>query len=149
MLVNGQSPNVRYISLDGSYDDKTTTIGFEHEFAQFRGDALEGLSHLRIGHSQAVSSGLGFALETDACNALELVSPPFMVRTLETAPIPHPSDVSILDIAIRRRLKELVAGRPRIDQFIEGLRADPGAEFRASRSPSLLQKRNSEYGGIL
>jgi hypothetical protein len=129
MLVNGQSPNVRYTRLDGLHGDKTTTIGFEHEFAQFRGDALEGLSHLRIGRSQAVSSGLGFALETDACNVIELVSPPFMVRTLETAPIPHPSDVSILDLTIRRRLKELVAGRPRIDQFIEGLRADPGLNF--------------------
>jgi hypothetical protein len=126
--VNGE--NIRDIGSHGSPSLKSTTVGFEHEFAQFHGGMLEGLSHMRIGDSKGISPSMpGFALETDADNVLELISPPFTIKALRTVPIPDPRDVHRLATEIRQCLHELVAKRPQLGHFIECLREEAGLSF--------------------
>lgn len=96
-------------------DQKThgfTTVGFEHEFAQFSGDnPLKGLTHVEVADSGLTLdyTGLPFHLETDADDALELVSPPFVVDTEVGSPTPKAEDVAKIDQAIKSDLASRVA----------------------------------------
>jgi len=87
-----------------------TTVGFEHEFAQ-TGKArvdnpLRGLTHVEVATSAETMpyTGLDFRLETDADDALELVSPPFVVDTLQGSPTPNPDDIRKIDQLINSDL---------------------------------------------
>jgi len=63
-----------------------------------------------------------FKLETDAANALELVSPPFLIKTLSNSMIPDPADVEKVDSIIRTSLLEL-SGKETIDGMLKGFEA--------------------------
>lgn len=66
---------------------KYTTVGFEWDIAvtaEHSSEApnlLQGLSHVELAESDFALNGLHYILETDAGNVLELVTPPFFLRT--------------------------------------------------------------------
>ncbi|WP_248925527.1 hypothetical protein [Paenibacillus hamazuiensis] len=97
-----------------------TTVGFEHEFAQTEEETLSGISHLELAHSteKMPYTDLPFILETDAFDALELVSPPFLMRTMgSNSPIPDPRDVERVDTIIRNSLSGLISGNPTLEKL--------------------------------
>ena len=99
-----------------------TTVGFEHEFAQFTGDnPLKGLTHVEVADSGLTLdfTGLPFHLETDADDALELVSPPFVVDTEEGGPTPKPEDVDKIDQAIKSDLALRVASETTLGKLAD------------------------------
>lgn len=104
------------------YDTPFTTVGFEHEFAQMADGPLRGLTHVEIATSTESMpyTGLNFKLETDADDALELVSPPFVVETLPNTPIPKPEDIAKIDGLIKTALGQLVTGKPKLHQLLTG-----------------------------
>lgn len=103
-----------------------TTVGFEHEFAQMTDGPLLGLTHVEVGESAESMdyTGLNFKLETDADNALELVSPPFFVETLPGAPIPKPADVAKIDTLIKTELARIVAAKPKMSKLVSDFEGD-------------------------
>jgi len=111
-------------------DRMYTTVGFEHEFAQMTDGPLVGLTHLVIAKSREHMSltDLPFVLETDAADALELVSPPFLVETLRFRPIPHPEDIAAINQLITTTLVALTAPRPSIEEFTNAM-ASNGVTF--------------------
>lgn len=88
--------------------EKYTTVGFEFEFATMSGkNPFKGASHVEIAQSTQQINRLPFNLETDASDALELVTPPFWVETMHQAPIPLAEDIAQIDGMIKARLKVL------------------------------------------
>ena len=91
-------------------DTGFTTVGFEHEFVQTTGEPneLAGISHLELAKGTPLAfTKLPFVLETDAANALELVSPPYLIKTLGKTGVPDPVDVEKVDQITRRSLAQL------------------------------------------
>jgi hypothetical protein len=85
-----------------------TTVGFEFEFASMGGsNPLKGASHVEISSSEQTINGLPFNLETDASDALELVTPPLWIETLPGQPIPLPEEVKKVDDLAKERLRIL------------------------------------------
>ena len=113
------------------YRDYTTT-GFEHEFAQMVDDdpknpaPLTGVSHAEVAHSQNKMpyTGMSFILETDASNAMEMVSPPFLVKTIPGKPVPEPDEVEDIDEIFKERLGELAARNLTVGGLIAALKSD-------------------------
>lgn len=87
-----------------------TTMGFEHEFAQMPKDKniLNDVTHVELAKSTAPEfslTNLKFSIETDASNAIELVSPPFILETLSKGvPIPDYNDVDMADRMMKNAL---------------------------------------------
>jgi hypothetical protein len=109
-----------------------TTVGFEHEFAQMDTDTLKGVSHLTLSKSDKKMplTGLPFILETDADNALELVSPPFVVKTISPAhPIPDPGEIKKIDDIIKARLSAMVSPLPKMSELVTDFETDPALKF--------------------
>ena len=87
-----------------------TTVGFEHEFGQLNdeGSVLHNLTHLELAKSENFGySGLPFSLETDASDAIELVSPPFIMETNEQG-VPATKDVVDADRLMKTGLSGLL-----------------------------------------
>lgn len=97
-----------------------TTVGFEHEFGQMTDGPLHGVDHFQISSSDAPVlpfTNIPFVLETDAANAVELVSPPFLLETKSSGcghwkssrkPVPLAEDVQRVDGLIRAALGSAV-----------------------------------------
>jgi hypothetical protein len=90
-------------------DEKHTTVGFEFEFATMSGaNPFSGASHVEISKSGEKINGLPFLLETDASDALELVTPPLWIETISPDhPIPLQSEIEKVDVLAKERLKEI------------------------------------------
>ncbi|MBD2095616.1 DUF4157 domain-containing protein [Trichocoleus sp. FACHB-591] len=99
-----------------------TTVGFEHEFTQTNDEnRLIGISHLKFAKSSSLPyTDLPFILETDAANAIELVSPPFLIRTLQDTRIPNPTDVEKVDALTRSALEGLTSKSETIGELVDG-----------------------------
>lgn len=115
-----------------AFEGGFTTVGFEHEFAQVAGGPLKGLTHVEIADSvdKLPFTGLGFFLETDADDAIELVSPPFLVELI--APdqaVPNPDHVAAMDRMIRARLSALVDQDNTVATLAAAFKTDPGITF--------------------
>jgi hypothetical protein len=108
------------------YKDKYTTVGFEHEFAQMNDGRLQGVSHVEIAESKEKMpyTGLPFVLETDAQNALELVTPPFLLKTLEGRPLPLPDEVEEIDDLFRKWLGDLAEKKPKLGDLVKLMKTD-------------------------
>ncbi|HET6765148.1 MAG TPA: hypothetical protein VFH27_15790, partial [Longimicrobiaceae bacterium] len=123
-----------------------TTVGFEHEFAQMSEGPLRGVTHLELARSSDTMAltGLPWVLETDASNALELVSPPLALPAVGGRPLPHPGKVDAVDTMLRKELKALVASlQPSLFQFFgkPGTLPELLKAFRAAGLPlHALQK---------
>lgn len=94
-----------------------TTVGFEYEFAQFDFSSapahpLKDVTHVVLIESEQKMpfSNLPFSLETDADNAIELVTPPFLIRTIGRRPIPHPGIVEHVNNQMKAELLQ-IAGK--------------------------------------
>jgi hypothetical protein len=74
------------------YKERAVTVGFEHEFLQMESSSpLQGLVHVEFGKGEvAYYNGITFKLETDSDNAIELVSPPFVLPA--KVGLPKPDD---------------------------------------------------------
>jgi len=84
----------------GDFAGKVTTAGFEYEFAEMTDGPLRGVSHAEVGQATKGMpyTGIPFILETDASNALELVTPPFLLDTIaDDKPIPDPDEVQTVN----------------------------------------------------
>jgi len=84
----------------GDFAGKVTTAGFEYEFAEMTDGPLRGVSHAEVGKATKGMpyTGIPFILETDASNALELVTPPFLLDTIaDDKPIPDPDEVQTVN----------------------------------------------------
>ncbi len=94
----------------GNYRSLVTTAGFEHEFADMKDGPLAGVSHLELARSvEALPyTNIHFNVETDAMNALELVSPPFIFPTVAGAPIPNPDTVRYVNNLMKTTLYNLL-----------------------------------------
>ncbi|MCB0827102.1 MAG: hypothetical protein KDC26_13035, partial [Armatimonadetes bacterium] len=121
------------------YENQYTTAGFEHEFAQMVDDKknpspLAGVSHAEVAHSQNKMpyTGMSFILETDASNALELVSPPFLVKTMSGRPVPEPDEVQEIDEIFKERLGTLASQGPTMNSLISSLKSD-GIRFKLKK----------------
>lgn len=108
-----------------------TTVGFEHEFAQMETGRLRGVSHLEIAKSQETLpyTKIPFTLETDASNALELVSPPFLIKTLPGRPVPDPKEIEKVDNLIRATLIKQTTEGPTMREMVAAFKTDPGLTF--------------------
>ncbi|MBB5636861.1 hypothetical protein HDE68_002774 [Pedobacter cryoconitis] len=65
---------------------KYTTVGFEIDVLTTNaGNPIQGMSHLVVGKGTAPFAGqsLGYQLETDAGNVLEMVTPPYLIEKNE------------------------------------------------------------------
>ena len=124
-------------------DSGFTTVGLEHEFTQTVGEnQLAGISHLELAKSTPLPyTNLPFILETDAANALELVSPPFLVKTLPDTFIPDPADVETIDELIRADLLQL-SKTETIGKLVKGFR-DLGLDFTAVKALKIERKNVS------
>lgn len=94
--------------------DFFTTVGFEFEFAQFpncgKGSILENVLHTQLARSKQIFAytGLPFFLETDAGSELELVTPPFVIETVEGTSIPLADDVEKADDLMETGITEVI-----------------------------------------
>jgi hypothetical protein len=111
-----------------------TTVGFEAEFAQTtpNDNPLAGISHLVLSESTAPKmnyTGLDFVLETDAANAIELVTPPFLVRSREDKPLPLADDVISIDTFLREALTYIAESAGTIGGMEELFKSAAGIDF--------------------
>ena len=77
-----------------------TTVGFEFEFAQSeKGGPLSGVSHLELARTDQLMpiTKLPFLIETDASNAIELVTPPFLFPVENGNPLPDGDEIEAVD----------------------------------------------------
>lgn len=91
---------------NGSY----TTVGFEFEFAQFADseNIMHNLTHVELGKTQVWKfTNLPFILETDAADAIELVTPPLIMETKPGVPLPLAEDVEKADKMFKASLTEV------------------------------------------
>lgn len=94
--------------------DYFTTVGFEFEFAQFpnggEGSILQNVLHTQLARSEQIFAytGLPFFLETDAGSELELVTPPFVIETVEGTSIPLADDVEKADDLMEEGITKVV-----------------------------------------
>ncbi|MCG8424312.1 MAG: hypothetical protein MJE77_40990 [Proteobacteria bacterium] len=116
-----------------------TTVGFEHEFAQMTDGPLRGIDHLEVARSfeRMPLTELPFVLETDASDALELVSPPFLMETPSSGrltpkswrkPIPLAADVKKVDDLIRTDLSKVSQENTIVD-LVGALLQESGITF--------------------
>ncbi|MGK7915636.1 MAG: DUF4157 domain-containing protein [Prochloraceae cyanobacterium] len=127
--ANNLNPNEHY-----------TTVGFEHEFAQMTDGPLQGLTHVEVGESREEMpyTEINFKLETDAANALELVSPPFFVETIQAdSSIPIAEDVAKINRMIGTALQGATITSPTIGALVETLRSSSRLNFQLYQNPSL------------
>jgi hypothetical protein len=108
-----------------------TTAGFEHEFAVMTSGPLRGVSHVEVARSaeRMAYKKLPFVLETDAQNALELVSPPYLIETMPDHPLPDPDEVDKVDRMTWEVLNAHCATEPTIDGLVRKLADNPGLHF--------------------
>ena len=92
-----------------------TTAGFEHEFADMQDSPLAGVSHMEIAKSAETLpyANLPFFVETDAANALELVSPPFLFPTVKGSTVPMAAVVQAADTLMKKTLYNLLTKAPK------------------------------------
>lgn len=134
------------------FDAPFTTVGFEHEFAQMTNGPLLGITHVELTRSGRTMplTRLPFSLETDADNAIELVSPPFMLETVSAdTPIPKPEDVAKVDHMIQQRLAQVVETPKAFGKMVEQLGADPGLDFQAQNATVTASNVNPQIAGKL
>lgn len=95
-----------------AFEGLVTTLGFEHEFAQMHSGPLRGVSHLELSRSAETLrlTGLPWIIETDADDALELVSPPYVVPTVGGLPLPDADVVARMDEVLKAGLVGAVRG---------------------------------------
>ena len=91
-----------------------TTVGFEYEFAQFDfkhapDSPLHEVTHLELAQSvhPMPFTHLPFTVETDASNAIELVTPPFLIETIGHHPLPNPQVLADFNQAMKGELSNL------------------------------------------
>jgi hypothetical protein len=119
-----------------------TTMGLEHEFMEMNAKSLlQGVSHLRLSSTSVKMplTNIGFSLETDASNALELVCPPFIVRTVPGKPIPDPDEVAKADDLIRTQLTAISAKSTSIAMMVKAFQ-DVGLDFKID--DTLVERSN-------
>ena len=141
-LVEQQISQQADFKANGIQDGKTyTTVGFEHEFAQMKDGPLRGLDHVEIGESteHMPFTGINFKLETDADNALELVSPPFLIETIAPgSSIPIPEDVAKINRLISMDLQGAVNPEDRtIAELVSTMKGSSNITFNLKRRPDL------------
>jgi len=127
-------------------DEHYTTVGFEHEFAQMEDGPLQGLTHVEVGesHESMPYTGINFKLETDAADALELVSPPFFVETLEPgSTIPVPEDVQKINRMITTQLQSTVVSGSTIGDFTKTMKSSSNLNFSLKWIPSIKAENKS------
>ncbi len=152
----GSAPGVQRLSAVGDFvtgqrrmmskgrkglTGKYTTVGFEFEFATMAdGNPFSGLSHVEIAKSPPMPDPkVPFVLETDASNALELVSPPFWLPTFGDQLLPEPDHVEgIIDI-FKERLDGLTQSEPTILELKKAMKKDDSIDF-ALRSVALARE---------
>jgi hypothetical protein len=102
-----------------------TTVGFEAEFIEhYDNSPLVGISHLELAESTTPAmayTGIPFKLETDAADVIELVTPPFLVRTKLDAPVPNGDDIRKLDAGLRTWLTGITESSGTLGQVVTGL----------------------------
>lgn len=94
-----------------------TTVGFEHEFTNYQNKQLTGKSHVIVAKSQLKMpyTDLGFHLETDNKDKLELVSPPFLMET-SGSPVPKARAV----IEMNNKMTQYLTGLRNQKEVIKG-----------------------------
>lgn len=121
-----------------SYKTSFTTVGFEHEFAQMQGSDhdLRDVTHVELSESseKLPYTDLGFSLETDASNAIEFVSPPFIVETMADKPIPKSADVQKIDDMIKTDLTTLATGSKDIGELLSNMPGQFGLTFSSPKA---------------
>ncbi len=128
-LLEQQQELQKYASNDPT---PRTTVGFEHEFAQMQTGPLRGITHadLAVSKESLDFTGLPFSLESDANDAVELVSPPFLLDTIsKKVPLPDPADVGKVDTLIAERLASLTSKRQSFKDLLKAFTEDPGLHF--------------------
>ncbi|MEZ4385314.1 MAG: DUF4157 domain-containing protein, partial [Nannocystaceae bacterium] len=106
----------------GELDGKHTTVGFEFEFATMDDGPFSGLSHVEIAKSSPMPDpAVPFVLETDASDALELVSPPFWVPTFGDQILPEPDHVANIIELFKERLTAITAKNPTVYRLARDL----------------------------
>lgn len=116
-----------------------TTVGFEHEFCGHSGP-LEGISHVTVALSaeRMPYTGLPFRLDTDAGNALELVSPPFLFTAIGPRnPAPRPGDVVHVDALAREALIKASESSTTLAQLVHALNTLLGINLVIAASVTL------------
>lgn len=120
------------------YAGRYTTVGLEHEFAVMTSGPLRGVSHLELAKSteRMPYHNVPYVLETDAQNALELVSPPYLIETVaEGVAIPDPDEVQKVDALTTQTLASHVKGELTFDTLLAGMARDPGLHFDVGNIP--------------
>ncbi|MBL6446343.1 DUF4157 domain-containing protein [Fulvivirga sp. 29W222] len=114
-----------------NFKQQYTTVGFEHEFGAMTSGPLRGVSHLEIAKSQErlPYTGIPFILETDAQNAIEFISPPYLIETLPGIPVPDPLEVKKVDDMIQDTLDNHIVNKPNLNVLINKLADNPGLHF--------------------
>jgi hypothetical protein len=114
-----------YKNRDDIGNRNYTTVGFEHEFATMKSGPLLGVTHLEVAESaeKMPFTNKPFILETDADSALELVSPPLLIKTLEGKPIPDFIEVSKADKIFKDDLGKLTQNKKTLTELINSFKS--------------------------
>lgn len=103
-----------------------TTVGFEWDVAQLaehskeKPNYLQGLSHLELAESDLRQHALAYLFETDAGNILELVTPPFLVRTRAARDaMPVLADIQAIVDAMAADLGTLLATAKSVGDLVD------------------------------
>lgn len=117
-----------------TYPSLFTTVGFEHEFGGMQNSPLAGVSHLIFAKSdkEMPLTKIPFKLETDASNAIEFVSPPFILPMHDDKAIPIYSMVQNVDTMIRKLLLGVIStrkGSVNFEKLLANLSSKTGWKF--------------------
>jgi hypothetical protein len=127
-----------------------TTVGFEHEFGEMKDGPLQGVTHLELAESslRMPYTGLPFFIETDASNAIELVSPPFLIETLPDSPVPDADDVEAVDELFKDTLADLAKNGQTMSGLVHLFEADVGLRFNIPDTLHVERKNMTQNTGM-
>lgn len=126
--------------------DQFTTVGFEHEFGQLQdgNSVLHNLTHLELAESDKfIYSDLPFSLETDAADAIELVSPPFIMATDEHG-VPETADVVAADTMMKAGLTSLLTTPVKFSNLKANFASRLGISFKSK--DAMVKKHHVKPG---
>jgi hypothetical protein len=123
-------------------EKRYTTVGFEHEFGEMKDGPLTGVTHLELAEStlKMPYTGIPFFIETDASNALELVSPPFLIETLPDSPVPDADDVQAVDELFKTALAGIAQQAGTMSGMIHLFETDAGLVFEMPQTLQVERK---------
>ncbi|MDQ7809781.1 hypothetical protein Q5425_39160 [Amycolatopsis sp. A133] len=136
--------------LEGQEREPFTTVGFEHEFCGHEGP-LQGVSHLTVATADQPLpyTNLSFAVETDAANVFELVTPPFLLPVKDAAtPVPKADQVEKVVGLAHQALGQAAGTHLKLPDLLINLRKFVGPDFTLADGALITAENLSHHSKL-